>query len=79
MLPRNHFRENRLAVIQGIENSGFLKPLTQADIPLKISEKSKTSSLKEVVITHVPADKDGIRPRSWVLDLEMSKPVFGSV
>ena len=62
-----------------MEDSGFLKPLTQADIPLKISEKSKTSSLKEVIITNVPADEDGIRPRSWVLDLEMSKPVFGSV
>ena len=79
MLPHNHFRENRLAVIKGIEDSGFLKPLTQADIPLKISEKSKTSSLREVIITNVPADEDGIRPRSWVLDLEMTKPVFGSV
>jgi hypothetical protein len=76
---RNYFRENRLEVIKGIVNSGFLTPLTQDDIPLKISEKSKTSSLKEVVIDNVPADEDGIRPRSWVLDLEMPKPVFGSI
>ncbi len=79
MSQRNYFRENRLEVIRGIENSGFLTPLTQDDLPLKISEKSKTSSLKEVVIDNVPADEDAIRPRSWVLDLEMPKPVFGSI
>jgi hypothetical protein len=50
MSPRNHFRENRLAVLKGIEDSRFLTPLTQADLPLKIAENSKTSSLKEVVI-----------------------------
>jgi hypothetical protein len=27
----------------------------------------------------IAADEDGIRPRSWVLDLEMPKPVFGSI
>jgi hypothetical protein len=80
MSPRNYFRENRLDVLKGIEESGFLTPLTQADLPLCISENSKTSSLKEVVIENVPADdEDGIRPRSWVLDLEMPKPVFGSI
>ena len=79
MPVRNYFRENRLNVIKGIEDSGFLTPLTQDDLPLKISEKSKKSSLKEVIIDNVPADTDGIRPRSWVLDLEMSEPVFGSI
>lgn len=79
MPPRNHFRENRLAVLKGIEESGFLTPLTQSDIPLKISEKSKTATLKEVIIDNIPADEDGVRPRSWVLDLEMSEPIFGSI
>ncbi len=79
MSPRNHFRENRLAVLKGIEESRFLTPLSEADLPLRISENSKTSSLKEVTIDNVPADEDGIRPRSWILDLEMSTPVFGSI
>jgi hypothetical protein len=79
MPPRNHFRENRLAVLKGIEESGFLTPLVQADLPLKISENSKTASLKEVLIDDVPADEDDIRPRSWILDLEMPKPIFGSI
>lgn len=79
MPSRNYFRENRLVVLKGIEESGFLTPLTQADLPVKISENSKSSTLKEVVVENVPADEDGIRPRSWVLDLEMSKPVFGSI
>ena len=78
MPPRNYFRENRLAVLKGIEESSFLTPLTQADLPLHISE-NKASTLKEVVIDNVPADEDGIRPRSWILDLEMPKPVFGSI
>jgi hypothetical protein len=79
MQPRNYFRENRLAVLKGIEESSFLIPLSESDLPLKISENSKTSSLKEVIIDNVPADVDGIRPRSWILDLEMPKPVFGSI
>jgi hypothetical protein len=78
MPPRNYFRENRLAVLKGIEENSFLTPLSQLDLPLHISE-SKASTLKEVVIDNVPADKDGIRPRSWILDLEMPKPVFGSI
>lgn len=78
-VTRNYFRENRLAVLKGIENSGFLTPLTQADLPLKISENNKDASLKEVVIDNVPADEDDIRPRSWILNLEMPKPVFGSI
>ncbi len=77
MVSRNYFRENRKAVQKGIVNSKFLKPLTEDDLPLRIVEQ-KAAALKEVVIENVPADSDGIRPKSWLLNLEMDKPVFGT-
>lgn len=77
MVSRNYFRENRKAVQKGIVKSRFLQPLTEDDLPLRITE-DKAILLKEVIIENVPADSDGIRPKSWLLDLEMDKPVFGT-
>ena len=76
-MSSNHFRENRKAVQKGIAQSRFLQPLTEDNLPLRITE-DKAIALKEVIIENVPADIDGIRPKSWLLDLEMDKPVFGT-
>ena len=75
MVSRNYFRENRKAVQKGIVNSKFLQPLTEDDLPVRIVE-NKAIALKEVVIENVPADSDGIRPKSWILNLELDKPVL---
>ena len=78
MNRRNYFRENRIAVQKGILESGFLQPLTEDDLPWRVCESNKEALLKEVIIEGIPADEDGIRPKSWILSLEIDKSVFGS-
>lgn len=75
----NHFRKNRQAVQNSVEDLGFIMPLTAADLPLSIIEdKAEAGKLKTVYFENIPVQKDTIRPQSWVVDLETKLPLLGA-
>lgn len=74
----NHFAKNRNIVQKSALESGFIKPLTQDDLPLEITEASaEKGKLKKLILENVPVS-DEIRPKSWLIDLELSKTLFSN-
>lgn len=75
----NYFRKNRQAVQNSVEDLGFIVPLTTADLPFPIIEgKAEAGKLKTVYFKNIPAQKDTIRPQSWVIHLENKTPLLGA-
>lgn len=74
----NHFEKNRKLVQKSALESGFIKPLTQDDLPLEIIEaKAEKGKLQKLILENVPIS-DEIRPKSWLVDLELSKTLFSN-
>jgi hypothetical protein len=80
MREKNHFRQNRIKIQQTLLDSGFLKVLTESDLPLEIIESKAVigaKKLRTIFIDDIPVSDD-IRPKTWLIDLEFSKPILAT-
>ncbi len=77
-MSKNHFRDNRINIQNAFLSEDFLIPLINEDSYKITEKKAKFEKLGNVTITGIPCSEDDIRPKSWILDLEIDKPVFAN-
>ena len=77
-MENSYFHKNRKHVQQAFFVERFLIPLVDKSEAILIEEKDKRATLKEVIIDNFPIT-DEFRPKSYLLELELEKPIIGKV
>ncbi|MFK7946314.1 MAG: hypothetical protein AB8G11_01900 [Saprospiraceae bacterium] len=77
-MENSHFHQNRKRVHQAFFQERFLIPLIDKSEPIIIKENNGKATLQEVIIENFPIT-DAARPQSYILDLELNKPILGRI